>query len=478
MPVNPNYDASVANPTALLRYLTDQRITLSESELMTFDFIAQGTLPSISFDAGEAAWAAGYERRDYNLKTSTPARAGPTATNAMTNIHNGDLYPCLIPEQNETAAGRAACAANPVGLFMFLAPTFDSDQDQDVDALFAELALPVSDQLDVQLAIRYEDYGTVDSIDPKVVVRFSPTDTVTLRFTGQTTFRAPHPDETSRTRVTALQYVNQTGAFKAVDLTGNTNLEPEEATTYNIGLITDFGTDNWTATLDYYNFEFDNPIINENHQQLANAYGAGGAGKAAIQSQIFGGTNLVNDGSFGVGDIARIQSNYVNGPKTETDGLDLFIKYDTDVGNGTLSTGLEANAILGYSVADYNVGGALVAAAYECAGFFNINNTCRPMPEQKGKGFVNYVDAKHNFYGAVNYISSYYNRRDSGRVAEHRTFDATYTYSMNDSTDLSFSVYNIADKLPPFVNWEMNYDAYTHSPLGRFVKAGFTYRLQ
>jgi iron complex outermembrane receptor protein len=396
----------------------------------------------------------------------------------MTNIHNGDLYPCLIPEQNETAAGRAACASNPVGLFMFLAPTFDSDQDQDVDSLFAELALPVSDYLDVQLAIRYEDYGTVDSIDPKVVVRYSPTDTVTLRFTGQTTFRAPHPDETSRTRVTALQYVNQTGAFKAVDLTGNTNLEPEEATTYNIGLITDFGTDNWTATLDYYNFEFDNPIINENHQQLANAYGAGGAGKAAIQSQIFGGTNLVNDGSFGVGDIARIQSNYVNGPKTETDGLDLFIKYDTDVGNGTLSTGLEANAILGYSVADYNVGGALVAAAYECAGFFNINNTCRPMPEQKGKGFVNYVDAKHNFYGAVNYISSYYNRRDSGRVAEHRTFDATYTYSMNDSTDLSFSVYNIADKLPPFVNWEMNYDAYTHSPLGRFVKAGFTYRLQ
>ncbi len=478
MGVNPNYDASVANSTALLRYLTDQRITLSESELMTFDFIAQGTLPSISFDAGEAAWAVGYERRDYNLKTSTPARAGPTATNAMTNIHNGDLYPCLIPEQNETAAGRAACASNPVGLFMFLAPTFDSDQDQDVDSLFAELALPVSDDLDVQLAIRYEDYGTVDSIDPKVVVRYSPTDTVTLRFTGQTTFRAPHPDETSRTRVTALQYVNQTGAFKAVDLTGNTNLEPEEATTYNIGLITDFGTDNWTATLDYYNFEFDNPIINENHQQLANAYGAGGAGKAAIQSQIFGGTNLVNDGSFGVGDIARIQSNYVNGPKTETDGLDLFIKYDTDVGNGTLSTGLEANAILGYSVADYNVGGALVAAAYECAGFFNINNTCRPMPEQKGKGFVNYVDAKHNFYGAVNYISSYYNRRDSGRVAEHRTFDATYTYSMNDSTDLSFSVYNIADKLPPFVNWEMNYDAYTHSPLGRFVKAGFTYRLQ
>ena len=34
-------------------------------------------------------------------------------------------------------------------------------------------------------------------------------------------------------------------------------LDPEEATTYNFGVITDFGTDNWTATVDYYNFEFE-----------------------------------------------------------------------------------------------------------------------------------------------------------------------------------------------------------------------------
>jgi len=478
MAVNPNYDASVANPTDLLRYLIDQRITVSESELMTFDFIAQGTLPAFSFDAGDAAWALGYERRDYSIKTTTPARSGPTSDNELTNIHNGALYPCLIPEQNATATGRAACASNPVGLFMFLAPTFEFDNSQDVDSIFAELALPVADNFDVQLAIRYEDYGSVDSVDPKVVVRYTPIDAVTLRFTGQTTFRAPHPDETSPTRVTALSYVNQAGAFKAVDLTGNPNLEPEEATTYNVGIITDFGTDNWTATVDYYNFEFDNPIIFENHQQLVNAYAAGGAAKAAIQSQIFGGASLVNDGSFGFGEIARIQSNYVNGPATETDGLDLFIKYDTDFANGMLSAGMEANMIFDYSVAAYSVGGSQVAAAYECAGFFNFSNSCRPMPEQKAKGFVNYIDDKHNFYGAINYISSYYDRRDSKNIEDHRSIDATYTYSIDESMDVAISVYNIFDNLPPAVNWEMNYDAYTHSPLGRYIKAGFTYRLQ
>ena len=46
-------------------------------------------------------------------------------------------------------------------------------------------------------------------------MRWTPIDALTLRFTGQTTFRAAHPDETSPTRVTALQYVNQAGAFKA-----------------------------------------------------------------------------------------------------------------------------------------------------------------------------------------------------------------------------------------------------------------------
>ena len=43
---------------------------------------------------------------------------------------------------------------------------------------------------------------------------------------------------------------------------------------------------------------------------------------------------------------------------------------------------------------------------------------------------------------------------------------------------MSFSVYNLTDELPPFTYWEMSYDPNTHSPLGRFVKVGFTYNMQ
>jgi outer membrane receptor protein involved in Fe transport len=400
------------------------------------------------------------------------------------------LYPCDIPQNNETSAGRADCASNPVGLFMFLAPTFPEDQDQTVDSLFAEFALPITDNFDMQLALRYEDYGSKDSVDPKLVMRWSPIDELTLRFTGQTTFRAAHPDETSSTRVTSLAYVNQAGAFKAVDISGNANLDPEEATTYNFGFITNFGTDNWTGTLDFYEFDFKNPIIQENHQQLMNAYAAGGAAKAAVQSQIYSGTPLVNDGSFGSGAVGRIAANYVNGPETLTNGVDLFIEYETDYADGTITAGIEANYVAKYSVDAYLKGGVEVAGAYDCAGFFNIENTCRSMPELKGKAFVNYKSDAHNLYGAINYVSSYEDRRSTAagcgkvltngictEIAPHTTVDATYTYTWDNAFDVSFSVYNITDEQPPFTVWEMNYDPNTHSPLGRFIKAGFTYRM-
>lgn len=482
---NPLYDATYANSNELLQWMIDEGQTSTESSLLTIDFIMQGVMGSLS--GGDAAWALGYERREYNLEGKLDAVPGRTPTNENKDIFDGDKYPCLLPADNRNATARANClATNPVGQFMFLAPSYGRDQSQEIDSLFAEFALPITDSFDMQIALRYEDYGTVDSVDPKVVMRWSPTDDITLRFTGQTTFRAPHPDETWDKRYTQLSFVNQTGAFKAVDITGNAALDPEEATTYNFGVITDFGTDTWTATVDYYNFEFKNPIIFENHQQLANAY-ANPASKAAVASQIYGPGNVAgNVGSFGADEIGRIKSFFVNGPQTDTDGVDIYVKWEDAYADGIMSAGVEAAYVIDYSVAAYSKGGVQVAAAYECAGYFNLNNTCRSMPDLKAKAFLNYATDEHNFYGAVNYISSYQDRRATTNifkgarnveVAPHTTVDATYTYSW-DEFDMSFSVYNLTDELPPFAFWEMSYDPNTHSPLGRFIKVGFTYNMQ
>ena len=108
------------------------------------------------------------------------------------------------------------------------------------------------------------------------------------------------------------------------------------------------------------------------------AYAAGGASKAAVQSQIYGGTSLQNDGSFAASSVGRITANYVNGPATTVNGVDLYIKFEDDYANGVIAAGLEANYVAKYSVDAYMKGAVQVAANYECAGFFNINNPCRP----------------------------------------------------------------------------------------------------
>jgi outer membrane receptor protein involved in Fe transport len=478
---NPYYKANLGNSAEFLDWLIDTRITDTESSLLTADFTMQGSLGQLA--GGEAAWAFGYERREYNINVSL--RSGY-------DLHDGAKYPCVSPTQN--AADPEACRASPVGLFMFLPPTYAEDQDQTTDSLFTEFALPIVNQFDMQLGLRYEDYGSKDSVDPKIVMRWSPTDELTFRFTGQTTFRAPHPDEMSQTQYTELSYVAQAGAFKAVDIYGSTNLDPEEATTFNVGVITDFGTDNWTMTLDYYDFTIDNPIIAENYAQLAAAFQKGdtvleGATDAptdaetalsnAVGPQMYGGASggqwNVDTNNFASKDIGRIRASFVNGPEIQTNGLDLFVKYDTDYANGTLSAGIEANWILKYSTDSYIKDSFAIAGAFDCAGFFNINNSCRSMPELKAKAFINYVTEKHNVYGALNHINAYDDTRTDTEIQAHTTLDANYTYSFSDEASMTFSVYNLTDEKPPFAFWDMSYDPSTHNPLGRNVKIGFTY---
>lgn len=480
--VNPNYDSNFANSKELLAWLVDTGRVEAESTLLTLDFTLQGFLGN--FSGGDGAWAFGYERRDYNIKQSSPALPGLNSYNAQQNIFDGDLYPCNLPSLNADTTARENCLDNnPTGLFMFLPPTFGRDDNQKIDSLFAEFALPVLDNFDLQLALRYEDYDKVNSLDPKIVMRWIATDDLTIRFTGQTTFRAPHPDEVWNKRYTELEFIGPTGAFKAVDKTGNTNLDPEEATTFNLGLITDFGTDNWQATFDYYNFVFDNPIIVESAPKLAAAYAAGGNLRTAVRTQVFG-PGGINDGLFDASEINRITTLFVNGPKTETDGLDIFIKYENDYRTGTISTGLEAAYIFDYKVAAYIKNGIEVVEPLSCNGFFNISNSCRSMPNIKAKGFINYKTGMHNFYGAVNYISSYKDERATNafgtsiEIASHTTLDATYSYSWDNEFDFSVSVYNLTDEKPPFAYWDMSYDPNTHNPLGRFIKVGFNYKMQ
>ena len=480
--INPTYEASLANDPEVLKWMIAPRITEAESSVAQLSFNFQGEMAQLG--GGMSYWLAGYEFRQYTLTEEFDTGTDPFHNNPK-NLHDGTLYPCKLP-------GQTAC--NPKsGLFMFLAPAYEIDGDRSVNSAFMELALPITDNFDMQLAVRYEDTDYGSSADPKVTMKWDVTPAFAFRLSAQSTFRAPNIDETKISPRTALVYVGDAGAFKANDLIGNPNLDPEKANTYNFGIITNFGSDNWIMTMDYYQFDFDNPIITESYNQILTAYKAGAgadelpdptaASHLAVQSQVFGGaTTLDNKGGFASEDVGIITSFYVNGPATKTSGIDYLVKYEGDVGAGTFVAAFEGTSIQKYDVDPYLKGGVQIAAAYECAGYFNFSNSCRPMPKDKGKAYFSYTQDRFNTFVAINAIGSYEDRRyiplGREKIDSFVTYDWHVSYNFTDQFSSTFSIYNIENKNPPLVNWEMNYDPTTHNPLGRIFKLGFTYRLE
>ena len=98
-----------------------------------------------------------------------------------------------IQYRDETLDVNRNLEATIPGTFVFVGGGIEIDQSQDVFALFGELAVPLSDSLEAQIALRYEDYGSGigDTIDPKFDVLWSVNDVLSLRGSVSTTFRAP-----------------------------------------------------------------------------------------------------------------------------------------------------------------------------------------------------------------------------------------------------------------------------------------------
>jgi len=448
---NPDFNPAVANSAEVLAYLDDSSNVNAKSSLFVIDAVVQGDM-----FGGDAAWAVGYQYRRTDIE-QTPDR-----------LNDLGINPCAF-------AGQTNCSAQ-TGLRSFLSGSRKIDEDQDVHSVFFESAMHISENFDLQLAIRYEDYGDSDTLDPKLAARYAINEMVTLRGSLQTTFRGPDIDALDPSSDTSLSFVGPTAAFKAIDNAGNPDIEPEEAFTYNFGVVLN-PSDNFTITLDYWAYDFDNPIVSEDFNALVTAYSSGGAAKEAVQSQIFctGGTN---DGSCAASAIERIVVNTVNGAAIETSGIDIFANYDIEMGAGTLSLGMDFSHTLDYEVDEYVKNGTVVSAAFDAAGFLNAGNGVRPLPDLKGRVFGEYSWGGHNALLYVNHVTDYEDRRFDVTVDSQTTYDFHYQLSfLNDDATITFSAVNFTDEDPPAARLDLNYDGYTANAFGRMFKLGFRYSL-
>lgn len=441
---NPAFVPALANSVELADWLTDGNGTVVTTDLLVFDAVASGET-NIQLGGGAAGYAVGAQVRREGYEV---------VPRAVT-----DLAITPGPDGN--------------GPFSFLAGTNAADLDQTIYAVFAEAQLPLRDNLDVQLAARFEDYGgdVGSTFDPKLAVKFQMTDAVALRGSVQTSFRGPTLNQLEGT-VTTLQFVAPTLAFKAVDQAGNPNLKPESALSFNLGAILDSGN-GFTASVDYYNFNFTDPIIVEDQASIVSAAVAA-LGAGDLTNPILNRITFQDPANPSPQTIARISTNVTNGPDIDTSGVDLRAEqtWEGKFGDGDLTLGGEMTYIFKYDVADFSIEGVNIPGG-ERVGQFNRSNFSRSLPRWKANFFLNYAYEAHNARFVVRHIDDYKDERGLGiadRIDDQTTFDLFYNWSGFHDIDLGLSIVNILDTDPPFAAFDLNYDPYTHNPFGRTFK--------
>ena len=288
--VNPGYVAGLENSAELADWLTDPTETTNDTSLLVLDGVFSGQ-SNVQAAGGSVGWAAGAQVRRETYK-----------------VDPSDLTDLAVTP-----------GLGGTGPFSFLAGTNSADEDQTIYAVFGELQIPLFDNLDLQVAARFEDYGgeVGSTFDPKVAGKWTINDNFALRGNAQTSFRGPTLNQLSGT-VTTLQFVAPTSAFKAVDQFGNPNLAPESAFSFNVGGL--FENGNFNASIDYYSFDFSDPIIVEEQSSIVGAaiaaLGTATTDDDGIISRITF-TDNNNDGLNQANEISRISTNVVNGPDTK-----------------------------------------------------------------------------------------------------------------------------------------------------------------
>jgi iron complex outermembrane receptor protein len=473
--VNPNYVAGVANDASLISWIygPEPQHTIQTNRLFVADFVLNGELP-FKLGGGNFGWAAGAQ---YRLNTFD-FRANDLTNNGVT--------PCVDTPIN----GSTQCAIRN-GPYTFYGNYAQANFDSETTAVFAELNAPITDTITANLAIRHEELGgsVGSTTNPKLALRWEAQPWLVFRASAGTTFRAPPANLLLNSAVTGLAFTPQTSSYKPYDTWGNPNLKPEKAKTYSVGAIVQ--THGFSATLDWWQFDFDNPLGTESGLNMINALFPIGApnncatpGYAALVSRV-----TFTAAGCGVGNIVRTKTFNINGAAVKTSGVDFSAEYKwpDDLYGGNLKLGLDGAYTIEYKVADQMVEGVKVTPAFDAVGKLNYLLNVSSLPKWKGSAYAEYTNGPHNVRWVVRYIDSMQDQRTSlfnssqngqGIVTKGATIDSWITHEIHyrlllpHDTTFSASIVNVFDEDPPYARLDYSYDPFTANPIGRVIKVG------
>ncbi|MFK7864916.1 MAG: TonB-dependent receptor [Pseudohongiellaceae bacterium] len=264
-------DPSVANDPELLDWMTT-RINRADkrNKLLVFDAVVSGEL--FEMTGGTAQFATGLQRRERDAGSRAPLINQP----GLTVIDGyGPGGPAGQPNSFlENITNNLECASC----------IFNFNDSRSVNAAFLELSLPFANNVETQVALRWEDYGGEigSNISPKVAMSWRPVEELLLRGSYSQSFRAPNigvvnqafeafgttvldPLRNQQVRAGLLPATNDNALSNSSFTSGspNPNLGNETADTYSLGFQwTPSGSlDGLSIGADVWRFEVEDRVL-------------------------------------------------------------------------------------------------------------------------------------------------------------------------------------------------------------------------
>jgi iron complex outermembrane receptor protein len=377
--------------------------------------------------------------------------------------------------------------------------------DQNISAVFVEVAAPIIPTVELTGAVRYDKYKNFSSTTPKFGAKWTPLKTFAVRGTYSEGFRAPGPAEAgTQSQSTGSSSVRDpircpggvpaaggaTSADCAISIgavkVGNPNLSPETSKGYTLGMVWD-PLANTSLSVDGFKIRRDNEINPLSYVEAA-----------ALPTAIRNDNNLVVNGVAipNTGTLLLSNAPYQNSSFTEIKGVDVDVKQRMKLGDyGRAVVGLTWTHIASWVRAEKS------GTRYQYAGTHGNCDTsnCAGTPKDKISASASWDYSKQlNVTATANYRADMQNVYFAGdkcansfangsaapgncRLASFTTIDLSARYNVTRNLQVYGSVSNLFDKVAPLD--PLTYGGMSYNPMdasgaiGRYFKLGLRYSM-
>lgn len=436
----------VQNSPEVIDAITTSLVRQGTSSLSTYEASISGNL--LSMPAGELLMAAGLEYREEEVS----------------DIPDDQFQRGLIFGTESVSA--AASREN--------------------SSVFVEFAIPILEDVELNLAARHDDYSDFGSTtNPKIALRWSPTEELALRTSWGTGFRAPSlaqiglgPSQESQFFIDSFGCnAGVPGACIPLDyniiFAGNPDLDAEESESLNLGAIWKV-TPNIELTADYWEIKQENKIDEVPFGFLYQEFCRDQDSTTCLRAAPVDGNTL--------GVLQSINSGYLNIGEQNATGIDLSGYF----GLGKLTLGFTYAHLLEFERVELDSAGEQFISR-SLAGEYEY-------PEDRIQINADWQADKWGAFASLNYISAFedtpdvdfdgdldYDQNTTPKVDAFTTLNVQLRYTGIERTTLMLSIDNALDEAPPFAAGDGDSDLYgyvqnVHSPLGRFISARAIFR--